>query len=316
MSKELANLQKGDWEPAYDDDEIEKDLLLQLPKDLDINKFNRGQKFFKKNLGQCLIAMMMSLICGLSINRFLKVLVCTGMSSTSESSFKRYMSTTMHVLKWHYGNVWNPSSSAFKSIRSVRKMHAYARKFMHNKENQNEKQHCCSEVGHTYLSQYEMGLVQSGFMGSIVMYPDKFGIRCSIDELDDYVYFWRWIGYLLGIKDQFNICIDGYERADAICHAIEQEILIPSLYNPPPQFYPMSEAFTSGFKFYPVASVKSIIATGFRLVHLKCPFSVSFADKLRVYFARGFLSFLFYFPSFTYYLNRTIERMYQCHRFT
>ncbi|XP_060605418.1 uncharacterized protein LOC132757933 [Ruditapes philippinarum] len=324
MSEALENLQKGDEIPAFDDDdEYEKELWLQHPEDLDIDKFNRGRNFFKKNISKCLIAMMMSLICGLSINRFLKVLVCTGMTSSPFSSFKRYMGTTMHVLKWHYGNVWDPLSSASKSIRSVRKLHSDARTLMQENDHSSDEVNNCTFARkedksdhHIYISQYEMGLVQSGFMGSIIMYPDKFGIRCSNGDLDDYVYFWRWIGYLLGIDNKYNICIDGYEKANMICHAIEQNILIPSLYNPPVHFYPMADAFVSGFKFYPLASTKSIIATGFRLVNYKCPFPINYADTLRIYFARSILVLLYYFPSFTRCLNRGIEKMYKCDRIT
>ena len=323
MSEDLEKLQEGDGIPAYDDDKIEKDLQLKLTDDLDIDKFNRGRNFFKKNIGQCLFAMMMSLICGLSINRFLRVLVCTGMSSSPATSFKRYMNTTIHVLKWHYGNVWDPQSSAFKSINSVRKLHACARTFMQGSDRSSDRLNSCAEVknddrndNYVYLSQYEMGIVQSGFMGSIIMYPEKFGIHCSIDDLDDYVYFWRWIGYLLGIDDKYNICIDGYERAITICHDIERQILIPSLYNPPLQFYPMADAFVRGFKFYPLSSTKSIIATVFCFINCKCSFSISLTDRLRMYITRGFLAFLYYFPFFTRYFNRVIEMAFYCHRIT
>lgn len=316
MASDLTDLIQGDDEPAYD----EVDDRLQIPDGLDLEKFNRGRVFFKKHVGQCLLTMMMSLIAGLSIERFLNVLVCTGMSSTPATSFKRYMNTTFHVLKWHYGNVWDKESSAFKSVRSVRKIHAHVRKFMEKRENSTEingaRTSRKSHVGpkRVYLSQYEMGLVQSGFIGVTIMYPKEFGIHCTVEELDDYVYFWRWMGYLLGIDDKYNICIDGYKKAKELCHAIQREIVIPSLTRPPEQYYPMADAFVDTFKRYQIASTKSFIAVGFRKARLECPVSISFTDSLRMYAFSGFLSLLSYFPSFAYCFNRLVEVILQCQR--
>jgi hypothetical protein len=57
-----------------------------------------------------------------------------------------------------------------------------------------------------WVSQYDMSLVQSGFMGLIVMYPEKLGIRCTPSDLSDYCYFWYGLGHLLGINHENNMC--------------------------------------------------------------------------------------------------------------
>lgn len=360
----FANLQAGDCDPAHDNIEDEVDLLLKLPDDIDLEKFNRGRQFFKNNVGQCLVAMMLSLICGLSINRFLSVLVCTGRSSTPTNSYKRYMRTVIYVLKWHYGNVLDTSSSAFRSIRSVRNMHFAARKLMQdmqeggregvdmsqssdlpNRDVQTEAKmqeggRECVDMSQTsdlpnrdvqtkaktetdfqtqtevhtrsvYLSQYDMGLVQCGFMGAIILYPDKIGIHCSTYDLDDYVYFWRWIGYLLGIDDKYNICNGGYEQAYEICHAINQKVLVPSLYNPPVQFYPMTRAFVDGMNL-PLISTESVIATYFRISGQKCPFSVSFVNLLRMYIMSALFYVTFVASFFAAFVNYFLEILFQC----
>ena len=64
------------------------------------------------------------------------------------------------------------------------------------------------------FSQYDMALVQSGFFGGIILHPDAFGVHCTDADLDDYVHFWRGIGYLLGIDDRFNLCSGGLESTN------------------------------------------------------------------------------------------------------
>lgn len=328
MSCGFTKLQAGCCDPARDDVDDEVDLLLRLPDDLDREKFNRGRQFFKNNIGQCLIGMMMSLVCGLSINRFLSVLVCTGRSSMPTTSFKRYLRTVIYVLRWNYGNVWDTSSSAFRSIRSVRKLHFSARKLMQKRglecdydvqpgakgqpEVQSESEAHTQSV---YLSQYDMGLVQCGFIGAIILYPDKIGIHCSTCDLDDYVYFWRWIGYLLGIDDNYNICIGGYEQAYETCRAINQKVLVPSLHNPPAQFYPMAHAFVDGMNL-PLISTESVIATYFRISGQKCPFSVSFVNLLRMYLMSALFYVTFTVSFFASFVNYCFEILFQCKKFT
>ncbi|KAL4238708.1 hypothetical protein ACF0H5_003415 [Mactra antiquata] len=319
MCTVLREILEGDSIPSYDEDDNSINLN---PDSLDINKFDRGKKFFQKNVGQCLIAMLYSLVCGLSIKRFLDVLVCTGRTSTPENSIKRYLNTTMHVLKWHYGNVWDSTSKANHSICSVRNMHKSARILMtgsidrtrFDDKTSDEKREKC-----VYISQYDMGLVQCGFMGAIIMYPDKFGIRCSQRDLDDYVYFWRWIGYLLGIDDKYNICIGGYYSALEICKAIDKNILLTSLADPPPDFYPMAKAFTDGTKlisYIPCWTVESIVARYFHATGNLYPHQISCGDWTRIYFIRSFLASMYYFSSFASFINAGIELSFQRHKIT
>ena len=73
-----------------------------------------------------------------------------------------------------------------------------------------------------------MSLVQSGFVGFIIMFPWKIGLEDFKTNLEDFVYFWRWIGFFLGIDDENNICINGYEDASDISKQIMNEIVYPS----------------------------------------------------------------------------------------
>lgn len=53
-----------------------------------------------------------------------------------------------------------------------------------------------------YMTQYDMAVVHTGFFAAILLYPAHFGVRASRPELDDWVFFWRVVGYLFGIDDK------------------------------------------------------------------------------------------------------------------
>ena len=127
----------------------------------------------------------------------------------------------------------------------------------------------CSQV---YVSQYDMGLVQSGFFGAVMMYPKQFGVYCTDKELDDYIFVWRVIGYCLGIEDEFNICRGSLAETRALVKEIEQICLIPALEYPPKDFDKMADAYIDGvnhllpFKLHSKVATLSMIWDGFQRV--------------------------------------------------
>ncbi|XP_041351132.1 uncharacterized protein LOC121370097 [Gigantopelta aegis] len=197
----------------------------------------------------------MSLVLGLSIERFLDPLIFTGQSDDPRKSLKRYASTVRHVIKWHYGNVWHFSDDdAHRSIMSVKKIHQRVTQELTESAKSKDKSTVTDGSNGTdhgvFLSQYDMALVQSGFMGMITMYPESFGLEKNVSRLDDYIYFWRGIGHLLGVSDKNNICNDGYGKAYAVCKEIEHNIVIPALQNPPTDFFKMMNAVIDGLHLF------------------------------------------------------------------
>ncbi len=60
---------------------------------------------------------------------------------------------------------------------------------------------------HIYFNQLEMALTQFGFYGLMLLYPDKFAAKnATEEELEGFVHLWRYIGYTLGIDDEYNMC--------------------------------------------------------------------------------------------------------------
>ncbi|XP_035827730.1 uncharacterized protein LOC101846682 [Aplysia californica] len=273
-----------------------------IPDAFDKDKFHRGRRFFKDNLYSCTMGMFFSLIIGMSIPEFLEALIFTGESDTPKKAIRRYVMTYNHVLKWHYGNVWEENSAAKNSILFVRSMHEKVRSKMHLGLGTKHKK---------FLSQYDMGVVLSGFMGCIIMYPRFGGIVCSRSDLDDYVYFWYVIGRLLGIEDKYNICANGLEQAFKFCKEIEQEVVYNCLQAPPSKYKEMTSAVLNGVTngksltllTYPVISAISI-----ELMGQKYSDSLSFPDLIRYAIWKVLFFSIRHCSWFRYLLNLIIER--------
>lgn len=265
---------------------------------LDKDRYIHGQQFFQRHLVPMMLAMHCSLSCGFAITNLLKALVFTKQSDTAPKSIKRYLETFYHLMLWHTGDVWDdPSDKAYQSVRKVKQMHTSVARAM------NTEQDGAPEEG---ISQYDMSLVQCGFMGAVTMYPEGFGIRCSEQELGDYIYFWRCIGFLLGIKDEYNMCSGSYKQTMVLCKQIEQQVLLPSMDSPPLEFHKMATAYFDGLNLFlrvPLYSLRSTFAFVYNGMGLSVP-SLGWRDKLRYWFYKALVWCIWWIPFFEVLLNK------------
>ena len=297
----LRTLERGkfcDGDEGYD---------RSLPQNFDIAKFHRGRQFFRNNVFSCTLSMFFSLIIGMSIPEFLDALIFTQQSDTPSKALKRYVHTFIHVLKWHYGNVWEQDSMAKKSIVFVRNLHENVRKRM-EKDIQNHKR--------KFLSQYDMGVVLSGFMGGVIMYPRHGGIICSRKNLEDYVYFWYGIGHLLGIESEYNICSSGLDQALAFCKEIEQDIVYRNLKDPPPMYEEMAghllQAVTKGRSFT-LLTIPVITALSIDLMEQPQIQRLKPADTVRYYIWKVMLFCIRNFSFLRSKVNISMEKGMEIH---
>ncbi|XP_061174776.1 uncharacterized protein LOC133183901 [Saccostrea echinata] len=273
----------------------------KVPVDLDMQRFNNGRKFFQDNVSMCVLGMFCSLVAGFSVVNLLEPLVFTNKSNTAKKSLNRYLDTVRHVALWHYGDIWDPLSLARKSIKKVYDMHTHARDSM-KKANKTNR----------HFTQYDMSLVQAGFIGFIIMYPDRLGLRGSRSHLDDFVYFWRWIGFFSGIRDENNICINGFEDAYQICKQVEDEIVYPALFNPPDHFNSMAKAFTEGLSLLTNVTLytpESVIGFSLDMARKKRIKDVDFLDSCRIIYLKIIVILVKYCSCFRSMANRLTESL-------
>lgn len=139
----------------------------------------------------------------------LEPLLSTGNSKDIPSLYNRYLNTILHVTSWYDDDVFDPKTKGYKSIRQVRAMHKRVQGIMNDKfsvKDMNGKER-------VWLNQYDVAMTQFAFIGLGMLFPAKSGmIAASSEELELINYYWRVLGYLMGIEDEFNACqFDKYE---------------------------------------------------------------------------------------------------------
>lgn len=53
-----------------------------------------------------------------------------------------------------------------------------------------------------------------------MLVPKKIGFSSRKEDIENIIYFWAVIGHLLGISDDYNICIGNYEQVNERCEII------------------------------------------------------------------------------------------------
>ncbi|XP_001853256.2 rubber oxygenase [Culex quinquefasciatus] len=206
---------------------------LQLPEWYDDGKFKRAQQFFKRNLFAMYVAMLCGLLVILAVPSILNVLIYTKQSSTAMTAYRRYVATIMHTLNWYYEDL-TPGSTSWKSIAYVRRTHAATSK------------RSSSKLSGRIIAQKDMAVTQFGFVGYVVLGYKKLGIQYSVEDMEAMVHFWRVIGYMIGIQDQYNICTDSLATTEQRMRQIQDHILRPALEERTEDFEEMGKALITG----------------------------------------------------------------------
>eukprot|EP00041_Stephanoeca_diplocostata_P039901 m.1638108 g.1638108 ORF g.1638108 m.1638108 type:complete len:437 (+) comp26846_c0_seq1:238-1548(+) len=204
-------------------------------------RFLRVNAFFQQHAATLVVVWYCSLAIGFSLPALLGALVFTGNSSTPSECIKRYVATFQHLMDWHLGNIFDPTSKAWKSVNAVRGMHEMVRTDI----NGTLPPGSCPGGG-VWMSQYNMACVQAGFMGLMTTHSDKLGVNLTEQEEQDYIFFWRGVGYQLGIADKYNLCSLGKPYTDNIVEEISDQLVFPDIATPPEKYYVMANAFVDG----------------------------------------------------------------------
>lgn len=62
------------------------------------------------------------------------------------------------------------------------------------------------------IPQCAMAMTAFGFMGYALVKPHLLGIQHdNVEDREAFVHLWAVIGYMLGIKDEFNMCLHPLE---------------------------------------------------------------------------------------------------------
>lgn len=63
-----------------------------------------------------------------------------------------------------------------------------------------------------FIPQCAMAMTKFGFMGYALVRPHMLGIRHdNKEDQEAFVHLWAVIGFMLGVKDEFNMCLHSLE---------------------------------------------------------------------------------------------------------
>lgn len=81
--------------------------------------------------------------------------------------------------------------------------------------------------------------------------PQFLGIRCDKKEnREGFVHFWAVIGHMLGVRDEFNMCLFDIETVENICMMLLRYVFIPIIQLETPKFQEMTKALLEGLSAF------------------------------------------------------------------
>jgi len=260
--------------------------INRKPEWLDMKKIKIGQMFAQKFYFGLNYSEMLSLLILFAFPDGLQPLVFTGNSGTPFTAFRRYLSTVLRVKSWFEHDVFDENSLAYRNMKTVRAMHLNVSKRLNSvsynelktqltvlgssndgvwctlkDKVQEDFQSGCpimsfrpidhERVGKVFVNQLDMSITQFGFVGLIIMYPEKFGAgNATEEELEGFVHLWRGLGYLLGIEDRFNFCNGTLEEVRRRCHYLVENWVKPSFQHVTEDWEHMSRCMVEGVSYY------------------------------------------------------------------
>ncbi|XP_011867202.1 PREDICTED: uncharacterized protein LOC105561648 isoform X3 [Vollenhovia emeryi] len=199
---------------------------------LDMEKFQRGQKFAQDYMFSIFFANVLSLFLIYAYPDSIKPLILSQKSHTPYLAFKRYLSTACRIKNWMTENMWSVDTRAYKDIQTVRRMHRAIRLKLCESDNGEideaskiQKPWCpnietilkdfsscpnikniCVDIPNVSkgLNQSDMAATQFSFVRILLLYPHELGIHANEEDLEAFCHVWRSIGYLLGIEDHLQ----------------------------------------------------------------------------------------------------------------
>ncbi|XP_011196851.1 uncharacterized protein Sb_3 isoform X1 [Zeugodacus cucurbitae] len=204
---------------------------MEMPSWYDEALFRKGQLFMNKYRFLITAGMLYGLVSVLAIPSILRVLMCTRQSSTCVTAFRRYIRTILHTNAW-YDHPVSANSKFWTSLRAVRKAHS-------------KSSRACSKLGAGQITQKDLALTQFGFIGYATLGAHRVQLYDE-EYLESTTHMWRVLGYLLGIKDEYNICGRNWAETKLRLDIVMRRVYKPALENTNEDFEKMTKALVEG----------------------------------------------------------------------
>ena len=168
----------------------------------------RARAFFRNNFFSVMVTMLYGLVCLMYVPSVSKVLEATKRTNSRVGAFSRYLNTINHVIAWSGEDM----PARRHSLLHVRRLHTLANRTAVSKYGQD-----------VAMSQFDMVVTQWAFVGPFFIFPERVGVptatRRDREAIAHYMYV---VGYVLGIKDEFNLCARSVEEVTRYCEFLHK----------------------------------------------------------------------------------------------
>jgi len=164
----------------------------KVPDGTDFARINRASRIFAEHGLLISVALTASLVRLYACSKGVKVLAST--YRLDQDAYRRIGETAQFVILVLAPGGLSPTGGGIPAIQKVRLMHAAIRCLVNHSGRWRP-----SEWGLPICQEDLLGTLTS-FSYTVVRDLEKFGITLSAREADDYIYIWRVIGQLLGVR--------------------------------------------------------------------------------------------------------------------
>ncbi|XP_067132527.1 uncharacterized protein [Centruroides vittatus] len=260
---------------------------VSIPDWVDMEKFKRAKQLHNRYMSSISFGHLSGLFMIFLYTNQIEPFRINSNESRFVSLLRRYISTVNHVRKWYTGDIWNSEDPAHKSLLIVRNMH----KKIADKTNKQ-----FSDGSFMFGSQFAMAMTQFAFVGLITLFPTKLAIDWNKEDTECFLHFWRCIGYLLGMEDQYNICKGSYENVTLLFNEILEKEIKPGIKKPLEESVQMARDIVTTFRCVnPMLSWKSLSEYWKENLGISSECNLSIFDWLIYWWFRLVFNYLLWF---------------------
>lgn len=278
--------------PLHTEGEVPLQERLEDIPWLDKTLIRDGISFYFRYYTASVISNLLFTIVGLALKPVSSVLLQTGRFCNPQQSFKRYLSTVKRSQEFVLLLVGFWEGETYRVLDKVRKMHFLAGKTWTRKvvstEEPEKVSSCVNPEDHELVnairkdlqflddppasldfnrvlswkptipvSQFDMVMIQYSVWGGLWVLPELFGIHGRNEEMKGILHIWAIVGRLLGLKDEYNICINPDPK---VYDDLFRNVVLTTLKTMDATVIAMQKDFVEGFKNkIPFITHKSVI---------------------------------------------------------
>ena len=172
----------------------------KVPEWVDYDSIQRGQSVYWKNIAAIhFILLYGALAGGYAVSRMNQVLIKTGYLSDSKRNFKRLIDTARMIYDvMSDKDALKVGNRGWKSVLQVR--------FMHGLVRYRQKSNTDKVIP---INQTDMIATILAFQIVVIIGLPDFWIHLSPQEKQDYTHLWRYVAYLIGVEEDYNVLSGG-----------------------------------------------------------------------------------------------------------